>query len=67
MYRYANGEALRGDSADANGRPKVAKTGKKRTAATINRTRAALSSIFKFAIKGQGYLTSNPVLAVAYK
>lgn len=64
LDHYANGVALRGDGVDEKGRAKVARTGKKRAPATVNRTRAALSTIFKFAIKEKNYLKENPVYLV---
>ena len=56
---YAEGRAKRG-----NGPRKSKETTRPRTAATVNRHKAGLSAIFKFA-KGKGYVTVNPVSAVA--
>jgi site-specific recombinase XerD len=56
LNRYSEGEALCG--------LQRSKTGRKRSPATVNRKRACLSSLFKFAIKEQGYLTENPVRLV---
>ena len=64
LNRYAEGDALRGNGTDSRGKPKVAKTGRKRAPATVNRMRAMLSSIFKYAVKECGYLTTNPVTMV---
>ena len=41
-------------------------TGRKRSPATVNRKRACLSSLFKFAVKEKGYVTDNPVRLVSF-
>ena len=51
---YEAGEALCGIQRS--------RTGRKRAPATINRMRAQLSSIFKYAVKKRRYLKKNPVI-----
>lgn len=65
LENYANGKALRGNGVDARGRAVLVHTGRKRSAGTVNRMRACLSSIFRYAIKTKGYTTDNPVRLVA--
>ena len=55
---YAAGNARRG-----NGPKKSTATTRPRTPATVNRHRAGLSAIFKYA-RSKGYITNNPVSAV---
>lgn len=61
---YAAGKALRGDGTDENGKPKTKAHQRNRAPATVNRMKAAASAIFKYALQ-QGYITLNPVSAVA--
>jgi len=61
LERYGNGEVLRSSGIGADGKLIMKKTGKKRTPATINRMRAFLSSVFRYAIRQRGYLNDNPV------
>lgn len=56
---YATGKAKRG-----NGPRKSATTTRPRKPATVNRHRAGLSAIFKYA-RSKGYIVTNPVSAVA--
>jgi integrase len=56
---YAEGKAKRG-----NGPRKSTATTRPRRPATVNRQRAGLSAIFKYA-RTQGYIVNNPVSAVA--
>ena len=64
LNHYAEGDALRSNGANSHGRTKLVKAGRKRTPATVNRMRACLSSIFRYAIKEQSYLSANPVAMV---
>ena len=61
---YATGKARRGDGVDKHGNPKTKATQRNRAPATVNRMKAAISAIFKYA-RQQGYLTVNPVSAIA--
>ncbi len=64
LEKYANGEALRSSGIGKDGKLILKKTGKQRAPATVNRMRAFLSSVFRYAIKQRGYLTENPVRQV---
>jgi len=57
---FASGQALRWDGVEAGGRPKFTSRGTPRKPATVNRMRAALSAVFRFAIE-QRLLKRNPV------
>jgi integrase len=59
LKTYAEGKAKRG-----NGPKKSKVTTRPRTPATVNRHRAGLSAIFKYA-RTEGYIVNNPVSAVA--
>jgi integrase len=60
---FARGPALRWDGVEAGGRPKFTSRGTPRKPATVNRMRAALSAIFRFAID-ERLLKRNPVEGV---
>lgn len=66
LDRYAAGKPKRGDGVDKNGKPKTKEMNRPRAAATVNRQKAALSSIFRYALQ-QGHISSNPVRQVASK
>jgi len=62
---YGAGRAMRGDGIDpATLKPRLKLTKRKRAAGTVNRMRATLSALLRYAEK-QGYLNSNPVKRVA--
>jgi len=56
---YEKGHAMRGNGFDESGRWSIEGTGKPRSAATVNRMKAGISSIFKYAIN-EGYINDNP-------
>jgi integrase len=60
---FARGQALRWDGVEAGGKPKFTSRGTPRKPATVNRMRAALSAIFRFAID-ERLLKRNPVEGV---
>ncbi|MBA1444792.1 MAG: tyrosine-type recombinase/integrase [Chromatiales bacterium] len=60
---YAAGKAHRWDGIDKTGKSKTKATKRTRAPATVNRARAALSAVFKFAVQ-QGYVSHNPVRRV---
>jgi integrase len=60
---FSRGQALRWDGIAPGGKAKFTSTGRNRSPATINRKRAALSSLFRYAID-EGLLRSNPVQGV---
>ncbi|WP_457667711.1 tyrosine-type recombinase/integrase [Thiolapillus sp.] len=60
LERYGNGEVLRSSGIGTDGKLIMKKTGKKRSPATVNRMRAFLSSVFRYAIKQRGYMNENP-------
>ncbi|MCG8091590.1 MAG: site-specific integrase [Candidatus Thiodiazotropha endolucinida] len=62
---YAAGKAMRGDGIDPmTMRPRLKTTTRPRAAGTVNRMRATLSALFRYAEK-QGYVITNPVKRVA--
>ena len=63
---YAGGKAQRGAGFDQEGKPQTATIDRKRSAATVNRLRAAGSALFKFA-RQEGYIVTNPFQGVAGK
>lgn len=63
LENFSRGDALRWDGAEAGGKPKFTSTGRPRSPATVNRKRAALSSLFRYAID-EGLLRANPVQGV---
>lgn len=63
---YAKGYALRWNGSRANTKPILIKTNRIRKPATINRMKACISAIFKFAIQ-EGYIKTNPVTGVSNK
>ncbi len=64
LKQYGSGVALRGDGFDEKGKPKLTSTGRPRSNASVNRIKATLSAIFQYAFR-QGYISNNPVRAVA--
>ncbi len=60
---FARGQALRWDGVEAGGKPKFTSRGTPRKPATVNRMRAALSAIFRFAID-ERLVKRNPVEGV---
>ncbi|MFV8817151.1 tyrosine-type recombinase/integrase [Haliea sp. E17] len=60
---YTQGDALRWDGVASGGKPKFTSRGTRRKPATVNRMRAALASLFRYAID-QGWLSRNPVHSV---
>lgn len=60
---YAAGKAQRGDGVGPDLKPKLKETNRPRTAASINRQKATISGMFKYAIQ-RGYLEVNPVSKV---
>jgi integrase len=63
LEAFSRGEALRWDGIAPGGKNKFTGTGRKRSPATINRMRAALSSIFRYAMD-EGLVRRNPVQEV---
>ena len=63
LDEFARGEAMRWDGVEAGGKPKFTSRGTPRRPATVNRMRAALSALFRFAID-EGLLKRNPVEGV---
>tara|TARA_B110000908_G_scaffold167592_1_gene220806 strand:- start:2272 stop:3384 length:1113 start_codon:yes stop_codon:yes gene_type:complete len=63
---YAKGYALRWDGSRANTSPILITTNRVRKPATVNRMKACISAIFKFAIQ-DGYIKANPVSGVSNK
>lgn len=62
---YGVGRAMRGHGIDPTTlKPRLKLTKRKRAAGTVNRMRATLSALLRYAEK-QGYLNSNPVKRVA--
>ena len=59
LNAYAGGKAMRGDGVDKNGKPKVTTINRTRSPATVNRMKAALSALLKFAV-GEEYIADNP-------
>jgi integrase len=66
LNNYEKGMAMRGNGHDECGRWSIETTGKRRTPATVNRMKAGISSILKYA-KEKGYIRKNPARDVAYK
>jgi integrase len=66
LEHYAHGKAQRYAGIGPNGEPVLKPTDKPRSAASVNRMRAAGSALFRFAIR-QGYVASNPFKGVAGK
>ena len=64
LDQYSKGDALRYCGSDEHGNSKLKPLQAGRSPATVNRARACLSSIFKYAIKERGYLNENPVSLV---
>ena len=64
LNKYANEKAMRSDGVDADGKPKMKSINRVRAPATINRMKAALSSMLKYANQ-KFYITSNPAHKVA--
>jgi len=60
---YAAGKAMRGNGVDKAGKPKITSTNRTRAPATVNRMKAALSALFKFAV-AEGYIADNPARKV---
>ncbi|MEH6519198.1 MAG: site-specific integrase [Halioglobus sp.] len=63
LDEFSRGQALRWDGVAPGGKPKFTSRGTPRRPATINRMRAALSALFRFAID-EGLLKRNPVEGV---
>jgi integrase len=63
LEAFSRGEALRWDGIAPGGKNKFTGTGRKRSPATVNRMRAALSSIFRYAMD-EGLVRRNPVQEV---
>ena len=63
LDEFSRGQSLRWDGVAPGGKPKFASRGTPRKPATINRMRAALSAIFRFAID-EGLIKRNPVEGV---
>jgi len=66
LNAYLAGDAQRYAGYDEDMRIKTVSTGRKRSNASYNRHRVALSALFKYAVQ-QGYLTTNPVRNVPSK
>jgi integrase len=66
LNAYLAGDAQRYAGIDEHMRVKTVSTGRKRSNASYNRHRVALSALFKYAVQ-QGYLTTNPVRNVPSK
>ena len=60
IEEFSRGQALRWDGVKAGGKPKFTSTGRNRSPATTKRMRAALSSLFRYAVD-EGLFRSNPV------
>jgi len=63
LNEYAKGSVLRYNGSRANTTPKIIKTDSPRKPATVNRMKASISAVFKFAIR-EGYVKTNPVSGV---
>jgi integrase len=63
---FGRGQALRWDGVAPGGKAKFTSRGTPRSSATVNRMRAALSAVFRFAID-EGLLKRNPVEGVRGK
>lgn len=61
---YAAGKAQRGNGLDEHGKPKIATIDRPRSPSSVNRLKAAGSSLFRFAIKKR-HLRTNPFTGVA--
>lgn len=66
LNHYGAGEVRRSSGIGKDGQLIIKKTAKKRSPATVNRMRAFLSSVFRFAIKTRGYLNENPCHLVPF-
>lgn len=64
LQRFAEGSALR--SSGSRNHTTLIKTNKARKPATINRMRATLSALFKYAMQ-EGYIKTNPVHGIAQR
>jgi integrase len=60
LDKYADGLVLRADGLEGSLKFRVRAVNRKRAPASVNRLRATLSAVFKFAI-GKGWAISNPV------
>ena len=63
LDEYAAGVALRGDGRYKNGKPRLKYAGRKRSPATVNRMKPAVSAIFKYAI-GKDLVLKNPARGI---
>jgi integrase len=63
LDEYYSGHACRWDGLNGNCRSKTTSTTRKRSPASRNRMKAAISSLFRFAID-KGYIRSNPVRGI---
>jgi len=50
LAAYAEGKAMRGNGVDKNGKAKITTTNRTQAAASVNRMKASLSALFKYAV-----------------